>query len=127
MIHKRGILAIRFLALFVALCSATLPLELGGGITLESKEAWERGIAPIMVLSALFLLALTFMYKKATWVRWAFTFWLPLNFLVIALATWSIRPIPVNESLAIGAPVLLFWFWCSYKLFWSNNSNESIA
>ena len=128
MVRTRDIKVIRFLALIVALCSAILPLELGGGITLQVKESWQHGIAPVLVFNAILLFTLSFyMLGNKTWVRWAFVFWLPLNFLSTILVTWKIRPTSIHEFMFLGFPILLVWFWFSYKLFWSKNSNEAVA
>ena len=125
---RKHIITIRLLAVFVALCSAFLPLELGGGITLQSKESWEYGIAPIMTFNALLLFAISFYFEERyTWVRWVFVLWLPLNFLSIILVSWKVRPTPLSEIIIIGVPIVVIWFCYSYKLFWSKSSNETVA
>ena len=118
----RKIIGIRILSILVALCSAFLPLELGGGITLESKESWQKGIAPVMVFNAFLLFVISFYIKqKSIWVKWAFTLWLPLNFLSIILISWKIRPTPLVEALVLGLILVMMWCFFSYKIFMDTN------
>lgn len=115
---RNDAIIIAVIGALTSIFGGTLPIDIGGGITLTSQEAWKQGIAPTMVVFGLLLVFLSYcFFRGKSWIKWPIVFWLPLFFLLEAIVVWDKTETTYQEFLFLGLPVLLIWLWCSYSIF----------
>jgi|GEM_PF-3761967 len=115
---RNDVIAITLLGAFVSIAGAVLRIDVGNGIVLTSRDAWDQGIAPTMVLFGVSLMLLGYyLFKGKTWCKWPIFLWLPSFFLVEIIVLWDLSPTSAQEFLYLGLPVLLVWTWGAYKVF----------
>lgn len=125
---KKDAITITVIGLLISVLGATLPIEIGGGVLLTNKEAWEQGIAPTMLGFGLLLVCFSFfLVRGAPWVKWPMILWLPVFFLAETIVVWDVSKTTYTEFLFLGVPVLLIWFWIIHFIFKRDETIEYLS
>lgn len=125
---RNDAIVIAVIGVLTSIFGGTLPIDIGGGVTLTSQEAWKQGIAPTMVIFGMLLVFLSYcLIRGKPWIKWPIVFWLPLLFLVEAIVVWDITETTYQEFLYLGLPVLLIWLWCIYSIFRRKETIEYLS
>lgn len=125
---KKDAVTIAVIGLLIGILGATLPIEVGSGVLLTSKEAWEQGIAPTMLGFGLLLAYFSYcLFRGAPWIKWPIILWLPVFFLAEAIVVWDISKTTYTEFLFLGVPILLIWFWIAHFIFKRDETIEYLS
>ena len=125
---RNDAIIIAVIGALTSIFGGTLPIEIGGGVTLTSQEAWKQGIAPTMVIFGILLVLLSYyLIRGKAWIKWPIVFWLPSFFIVEAIIVWDITETTYQEFLVLGVPILLIWLWCSHGIFKRKETSEYLS
>lgn len=125
---KKDVITIAVIGALTSVFSATLPIDIGGGIKLTSKEAWEQDMAPVMVSFGLILVFLSYhLFKGKAWTKWPIILWLPIFILTEVILFWGDINMTHTEFLLLCVPVMLIWLWSGFTIFRRDETIEYIC